>query len=507
MGYLNGIFLDLPLVLGLGAIAAGYVQDGTPLPLSLLYVSTALVAWCVLTFAANRSALRDWPCEPFPRTLPVLGNLHCAGAKFMGYIVGCAKEHGKLFLFWPGNSPMVVEADPNAARQVLGDINTFAKGPDYREKFGVVFGEGLVTSVGKKHSQGRRCLGKYFVRDSLANHMELISSEVDRLLDRMVEPRVGEVLNMEELYAELTLQVFCQVQLSWDIGAVEGGKFAKFMSHIVAFGSNVIGEHMIFGIPMWDIFPRVRRLKKAKVRGYDRLDVLVEERRAAVAKGDDVPDDCLTAMINEGFETKQITEHVVTLISAGHDTTAYFCSYMSYMLGQHPDVQDKVSAEMGKVLGKRTSVTAADIDNLTYTKTVMQETLRLYPVIPMLTRLCTKDVSLKESGKRIKEGTRVLVPFFVMNRMPDVWPEPNKFDPERFAAESKFLVPNKGFIPFGYGSRMCIGYTMAQMESYVIFSLLLKRFKFEAVEDYKPRLTAGISLTSGNGIKVRVQRR
>jgi len=380
-----------------------------------------LVAWCVLTFAANRSALRDWPCEPFPRTLPVLGNLHCAGAKFMGYIVGCAKAHGKLFLFWPGgNTPMVVVAEPNAARQVLGDINTFAKGPDYRKKFAVVFGEGLVTSVGKKHADGRRCLGKYFVRDSLANHMALISSEVERLLDRLVEPRAGEVMNVEELYADLTLQVFCKVQLSWDIGAVEGGKFAKFMSHIVAFGSNVIGEHMIFGIPMWNIFPRVRRLNKAKVRGYDRLRSLVEERRAAVdLKGGDVPDDCLTAMITAGFDTTQITEHVVTLISAGHDTTAYFCAYvmrtllvllplllplllpptcccyyhyrsprlsryMSYMLGEHPDVQDEVVAEVGRVLGARTSVTAADIDDLTYTKTVMQETLRLYPVIPML---------------------------------------------------------------------------------------------------------------------------
>jgi cytochrome P450 len=127
---------------------------------------------------------------------------------------------------------------------------------------------------------------------------------------------------------------------------------------------------------------------------------------------------------------------------------------------------------------------------------------------PPRTRLCTKDATLKGSGKRIPAGTRVLVPFFVMNRMPDVWPEPNKFDPERFADEARFLVPEKGFIPFGYGSRTCIGYTMAQMEAYVIFSLLLKRYRFEAVGGgYKPRLAAGISLTSGNGIQVRVLRR
>ena len=217
-------------------------------------------------------------------------------------------------------------------------------------------------------------------------------------------------------------------------------------------------------------------------------------------------DDCLSAMIREKIPENDVQDHVMTLVCAGHDTTAYFSAFMFLLLAQHTDVQDKLRQELLEIVGDKEDVTMEDISKLNYLYKVMQETLRLYAVIPTVTREASEEVVIKEADITIPKGVQVMIPFFLMNRDPAIWDNPSVFDPERFDGKSvEFTSAKNGFFPFGYGSRTCVGNTLAQTEAGVFICHLLRKFKFEALPGFKPAIFGGISLTTLNGVHVVVK--
>jgi len=488
--------------------------------------------------AYNRYRLRGWPSPGFPKTLPILGNVVSAGPAFMRYLGREAKQHGGLFLFWPGGSaPIAVVASPRGAREVLGNGVLFPKGADYEEKFGVVFGKGLVTSTGADHSAARRCLGRYFVKTNLEQHGDVMRQECEKMADEVFEPKLANAdadgfveMDLQEFFHLCTLQIFCRVQLSIDMmefGTAKGhpappvsaaksnarGDWAHWIAMSMSWGSNVIGEHMLYNIPLLRCVPRVPRLLATKKQ----LDAaaflpMIEERRKLVAHGN-APEDCLTALITAdapAFSDQAICDQLTTLIAAGHDTTAYFCCYAAMLLAKEPKWQDTVRNELARP--------AFDWP-ASALKRVVQETLRLYPVIPMVIRVAAQDAVISntdETKLAVPRGTRLLVPFFCLNRLPETWgPNAAKFDPDRWLeaegaprSDGVMRAP-AGFLPFGYGSRTCIGYALALLELKVIFAVLLRRYEFAPVPGFSPTILAGISLTVENpkGIKIRVKRR
>ena len=208
-------------------------------------------------------------------------------------------------------------------------------------------------------------------------------------------------------------------------------------------------------------------------------------------------------MLDAGTNRKEMYEQFTTLIAAGHDTTAFFGCYMCYLLATHPEVQTKLKTEIKGVMNGRLNVTAEDIKAMPYLSCVMKEVLRMYTVIPFVNRTTTQDVLLRDANIVLPKGTTALIPLCIMNRDGDVWDEPNKFKPERFEVLNISDSSAKhGFLPFGYGSRTCIGNTLALTEGAVMFSLLLQKCTFSKVEGFKPKIAAGISLVSQNGIRV-----
>jgi enediyne biosynthesis protein E7 len=137
---------------------------------------------------------------------------------------------------------------------------------------------------------------------------------------------------------------------------------------------------------------------------------------------------------------------------------------------------------------------------------VMQETLRLYTIIPFVNRTATSDVPMRESGHVVPKGTVVLVPLSLMNRDAETWEDPAEFRPERFEDVGGHTSAKHGYLPFGYGSRTCIGNHLALIEGTCMIALLMQRYRFLPSECQKPDLVAGISLVSRNGVSVRVER-
>ncbi|KAJ8604487.1 hypothetical protein CTAYLR_000981 [Chrysophaeum taylorii] len=516
-----------------------------------LVVSVGLlwVAQCVVRQAYNRFVrYADWPSPK--RTLPLAGNIVEAGPAFMRYIVREARRHASKtgnFLFWPGGAtPIAVVMTPKAVREVLSSHTTFPKGPDYTNTFGRVFGAGLVTSTGAQHSRARRCLGRFFVKTAVEAELATIRDVASRVAEMAIEPACGDGatarVDLQECFHMITLQVFCKLQLSvdvWTLGTAScplalhpslnsikrelgvaldeplpPGAVANVWSREVSFGSNVVGTHMIFGIPLSRIFPDVRRTIRSVRDAHDVFLALAARRKAMI--GDpDCPDDCLTALVKEqmenGMTDREICDQILTLVSAGHDTTAYFCCYAIFLLAKHPDLAEDLRAELN-------DPDAFDFPT-SRLKRVLQEVLRLYPTIPMVTRVAASDVVISAANNakmRLPRGSRILVPFFAINRLTSVWGDDAAvFNPGRWLEANAEVrsdgiqASKQGFLPFSYGSRTCIGYSFALVETRAILAQLLDRYVFTEIPGFSPTIKAGISLTVENpkGIRVQVRHR
>ena len=205
-----------------------------------------------------------------------------------------------------------------------------------------------------------------------------------------------------------------------------------------------------------------------------------------------------------------MTDHTITMVGAGHDTTAYFASYVCFLLGEHPECQEKLRQCVVDVMGDREEVTADDITSMKYLQLFMHETLRFFAVIPFLVRKsATEFVHKSTDGSPdvvIPADTEVMIPMYLLNRDPSIWDNPTKFDPMRWEGKGEYTSAKDGFFPFGYGARVCIGNTLAQLEVSVFISQLIRQYKVLKDPSFKLNILAGISLTTSNGVKVKFKK-
>lgn len=496
---------------------------------SVLCCSLGVVAFLFFTiiFIRQRVMLRKFS-GPF--ALPLIGNCHDPDAlMLMKYLSKLRKRYGNMFTFWAFTKPYLVVCDPAVVRRILSDTKTFCKGSDYTYQFAVAFGEGLVTSNGDKHRKDRAHFGKYFTKMNVNNYMGMFNVKATAAIEQMlmdtdnhacdphsakkghtndsVTSSKGRVVNVEHFFALLALRVFMQFAIGHDFGGEADKEKEEWLAKAVSDGSWAVGRMITLGLPMWNIFPSVKTIRTGREVLWDEMKKILYKRQEEMAAGGaSDKDDCLTVMINEKLPEQEINDHLVTLLSAGHDTTAYFSAYMCYLLAQHPEVQDKLREEIKRVMGGRTDVTADDVTEMKYLLMVMQETLRLYSIIPCVTRACTTETHIKETGVTIPKGSNIMIPMFLINRDPELWDDAAVFKPERFEGSTGYFTSSKaGFFPFGYGSRTCIGNTLAQLESAVFLCHVVMRFQIQEDIGFKPAIFAGISLTTSNGINVRLK--
>ena len=464
----------------------------------------ALTLYIMINYTINL-----WTFRKFrgPFVIPLLGN--CTNSSvlfgFMGYLATTRKIYGRIFTFFAFTKPMLVVCDPVVVRRVLSDTNTFTKGKDYTKIFSLVFGQGLVTSVGERHKKDRAIFGKYFIRSAVSKFTANINYITSRTIDVVLTNKVGKVFNIEEFFTILAFRTFMQFSCSCDLS--DRPALESELAHSVSPLSNIIGQMIVSNLDPWFVPHMVRQVKTGRKVFEDTNDDVVENRRLAMKNGEERKDDCLQAMIDANMSKVEIDEHLVTMLMAGHDTSAYFSSYMCYLLAQNPDAQNRVCAEIKEKIGDRDEITADDCVEMKFLTKVMQETMRLYAIIPMLTRLVTEDVEVncKDNEKRITliKGTNVLIPMFLINRDPDLWDNPSSFNPDRFDdQELNFTSAKNGFFPFGYGSRTCIGNTLAQIESAIFIIKLLRVYRIDPDPKFRPKIRSGISLTTSNGINV-----
>jgi cytochrome P450 len=197
---------------------------------------------------------------------------------------------------------------------------------------------------------------------------------------------------------------------------------------------------------------------------------------------------------------KQIHDHILTFLAAGHETTAIALTWTFYLLSQYPQVRIKLENEMRSVLGDR-EPTFDDLAKLPYLDWVLSESMRLYPPAWMQMRFVTKESEL-DGGVRLPVGTLIIMSQWVIHRLPTIWQDAEVFKPERWDPANGQQIPPGGYFPFGGGPRTCIGMPLAQLEARLILTSVLQRYNPQPIPGYRPRLQPTITLRPKEHLQV-----
>ena len=418
-------------------------------------------------------------------------------------MTGLHERHGDLVHFRIGPQHVYVVLRADLIRQVLvTHQKSFKKGPGF-ERARIVLGNGLLTSEGDFHLRQRRMLQPAFHRRRVASYAAVMVDEADRI-DAVW--REGEVRDVAADMSELALRVVSRALFgaeldddARDIGraVAEVGEFFDYLT--------VALLPVLLRTPL----PRIRRFR-AGIEQLERSTARVIADRRAEADGGD--GDLLAILLaardvegdGTGMSDTQIRDEALTLITAGHETTANGLSWTWYTLAQHPEAEARFHHELAAAVGDR-GLVAEDAAALPYTQAVLLESMRLYPPAWGIERRALRDQEI--GGYMIPAGAAVLMPTFVVNRDPRLYPDPLRFDPDRFLGDVATARPDWAYPLFGAGTRKCIGVGFAMLEAVLVLAELGRRWRLR-LDPARPVVPqARVSLRPRNGLWMRPELR
>ena len=383
-----------------------------------------------------------------------------------------------FFRFMPQFDHFIIVANPDAVKHIMQDNNrNYVKSFAYQVLSKLV-GNGLLTSEGDFWRKQRRLIQPGFHRDKLAAFGTIMTDACNEMLNEWRQLEEGSVVNVSKDMMALTLKIVCRAMFSTDVG-----RAIEVVSREFDMANELINDRIVNPqtLPLWLPTPRNRREKHAYAAIQEVVINIIEERR----KGTETYDDLLSMLIEtedadtgERMTDKQVQDEVITLFLAGHETTAVALSWMFVALEENPEVEQKALAEALSVLNSRVP-TFAEMRNLTYTRMVVDETLRLYPPAWLIGRHSLEND--EAAGFRIPAKSNCMIPVYAIHRDPRYWEKPEQFLPERFNPESNEKRHKFVYFPFGGGPRLCIGNNFALMEMQLIIPMILQEFKLSKI--------------------------
>jgi cytochrome P450 len=419
----------------------------------------------------------------------------------LAYMAGLQRRYGDLVHWRIGPQDVVMVARSDLAREVLVTHNrAFKKGPGF-ERAQIVLGEGLLTSEGDVHLRHRRMTQPAFHRRSVAAYGEVMVSEAARLREGWND---GATVDVAKEMTHVTLSIVCRALFGHSvedeaatIGAATSGVGGFFDYLVIA----------ILPLLLRTPLPAVRRFKRGCAELHAAtLHVIASRRQDMAATNGDLLSILLAARDVEGDQAgltdAEVRDEVVTLITAGHETTANALNWLWYLLAQHPEVEQRLHDEIDSALGGRLP-TADDLERLRYVEMVLLEAMRLYPPAWGIERRALQDQEI--GGCVIPAGAVVLMPTFLMNRDDRFFADPLRFDPERFAPEAVARRPRHAYLLFGGGPRQCIGNAFALIEGVLVASVIAQRWRLRLPEGHHIVGEAAVTLRPKGGLPMIVE--
>ena len=444
------------------------------------------------------SAARQRP--PGPPLSAIPGLLRKLVVDRLG-MMEAAASYGDATRMFLGPKTLYVFNDPASAKHVLAD-----NAANYHKGIGLVqarraLGNGLLTSEDELWRTQRRVIQPAFQAKRIAAQAGIVAGEAARLVERLRERAGAGPVDVLAEMTGLTLGVLGAGLLAADLSRFESvGDAFETVQDLAMFDMVTLGA-----VPLWLPSPghlRFRRSRRYLTKVVDRL--VTDRRGEPVAPGDDALSRLVVSVAGRTDHStvrKQLRDELVTLLLAGYETTASTLGWTFHLLGAHPEVAQRVRAEVCDVLGDRPPE-YDDLRSLTYTTMVVQEVMRLYPPVWILPRIAQGPDTI--AGYPVPARADVLICPYTMHRHPGLWPDPLRFDPDRFGPEQSADRPRYAYIPFGGGPRFCVGSNLGMMEAIFVIAMVVRELRLAPVPGHQAVPEPMLSLRVRDGLPMTV---
>jgi enediyne biosynthesis protein E7 len=444
-----------------------------------------------------RAARTAPPGPPRRATFRLLKQLFTDRLALMGDNAG---TYGDVVRIAIGPKAMYLVNHPDLAKHVLADnAANYHKGIGLQEARRAL-GDGLLTSDGDTWKTQRRTIQPVFQPKRISRQAAVVASEVDTVIKRLAG-HDGPVEILHEMTG-LTLGVLGKTLLDAELGGYEtlGHSFEAVQDQAM-FEAVTLSM-----VPQWVPLKKQVEFRAAREDLRRIADELVEQRLAnPVENGEDVLSRLIASGSAEGASRERMRDELITLLLAGHETTASTLGWAFHLIDEHPEVAERLHAEAVEVLGDRLPE-HEDLRKLTYTVAVVEEVMRLYPPVWLLPRIAQADDEI--GGYHVPAGSDVVVVPYTLHRHPELWTDPERFDPGRFdAANPAGRPPRYAYIPFGAGPRFCIGNSLGVMEAVFVLAMAARDLELRKVPGKVVEPEAMLSLRVRGGLPMTVHRR
>jgi cytochrome P450 len=458
---------------------------------------------------------------PGPNGLPFLGNVFQLGRNQLGFLLDLQRRYGRMATIYIGRTPVVLLFRPEHVRYVLTEnprnftnrevagglvfgklllfsllTRTFSN--QVAEDLSQMVGDFLLTTDGKYHDRQRRLLQPAFSRRRVENYAGMIVQYTREAVDGW---QPGMEVDLACEMQALILRMIMKMLLNIDI-LKEEPNAAKVIDGMITNPISLIEGllNLPINLPFTHYGKRMIAKSKCDAFIYD----LIERRLADTHDVGDILSILLSAEDEKGnkISRKEVRDALVSLIAAGHETTTNTLIWTMYLLSEHPEVFEKAQAELRTVLGGRTPE-LSDLPQLTYLDQVIKESIRLYPSGWVQGRCAVEDFEL--DGYRFPAGTFLMFNQWVLHRHPDLWEDADTFRPERWDPLQGQKALPWAYFPFGGGSRICLGKSLAQLELFLVLPIILQRYFPRVLPNHVVEPLPLITLRSKNGMPVRLE--
>jgi cytochrome P450 len=441
---------------------------------------------------------------PPPRALPLVRAHLQMRRNPLQFMLDTVRRYGDIVRIDLGFQRAYLLARPDFIKYALQDHGkNFSRGPTTRW-LKSVWGEGLAVSDGEFWVRQRRLVQPVFHHKRLAAISASITAETEGMMDSWNHAAdLREPFDVASEMRKLTTHILLQALFS-----SQSDEDRKAMSQCTAVLLGDVNDRMSSMAPsVYDcLLPRTI-LRSLAIRSLDKLvyRIIAERRRGGDDRGDMLSLLLLVRDKDSGQEMgdRQVRDEVMTLLLAGFESTSNALSWTWYLLSKNPRVERRLKAELDDVLAGRMP-TFADLLRLTYTKMVMEESLRLYPPAYKFTRQAIEDDEI--GGYAIPAGSLVIMSPWVTHRS-HFWANPEAFEPERFSPDRAEERPRFAYFPFGGGQRSCMGVEFAMMEARLVLAMVAQRFRLSLVDEHDVKPRAALTLQARNGVRVVADRR
>nr|WSX49258.1 cytochrome P450 [Streptomyces sp. NBC_00974] len=462
--------------------------------------------------------------------VPLLGSLLDLTSDSLGTYLRARAEHGDVVRITAGPPGLRTELhcvfSAEGVQQVLASqAANFRKDNAVYQEVRDSFGNGLLTSQDEDYLRQRRLVQPLFTKRRVDGYAGAVAAETASTLAGW-EGAPDGIVDVSDAMMELALRAVARILFGTDVDTtvdVVDRCFPVITQYVLRRGYSPVN------FPRSWPTPGNRRAAAALDELYGVCDEIIARRRrdlatagaaagataaaaaatsAATGPGAAPGEDLLsllaaaTSAHDAEFDDTELREQVLIFLLAGHETTATSLSFSLHLLARHPGLQDRARGEIAAALGDRTPG-AADLDRLPYLTQVLKEAMRLYPAAPVMGRRSVDATEI--DGHAVPAGADVILAPWVTHRHPRYWPDPERFDPDRFTPEAEAARPRYAWFPFGGGPRACIGQHFSMLESVIALAMILREYEFEAV-DTEIAVSAGITLHTTGPARCRIRR-